>query len=92
MLTLRLHAYWKVKRHLDRHLDADLASSTYAQLLKERMVPYVPGMSGSVELHLQSQQGHQCAAYHMHLKAHCLIRSTPFMSCLDLCWKTLQDA
>ena len=59
MLTLRLHAYWKVKRRLDRHLDADSASSKYAQLLKERMVPYVPGRCGTIELYLQSLQGRQ---------------------------------
>ena len=29
-----------------------------SQLLAKRTVPYVPGMSGSVELHRQSQQGH----------------------------------
>ena len=76
MLTLRLHAYWKVKRRLDRHLDADSASSKYAQLLKERMVPYVPGRCGTIELYLQSLQGRQRRCYHMFLKAYCLTCST----------------
>ena len=69
MMTIRSHVNCTLNRLLDRTFDAD-------QPLTKCTEPYVLGKSESVELYVQSQQGHQSAAHHMFLKACCLITST----------------